>query len=389
MVTIDITPAKPKTPKVQQNPPKQKQGPPRKDKKNKKQNRPKRGPGPAMTECARKYRAAVQTPFSPQALGACLPYPPDRDSLKATTLNRFALTAHTGGTAGFYISPCLANDNFTIWATDGSAAFAPFVASSSNTAPAGWVGINNNSPFSGSALGSPGALEGRIVSVGFRVTYTGNVSSMAGTFSCYVDPSHACVNNSNFTASAISAALETRYCRISDRPFEQGFTVVNASEQQYTGAQYVSRYDNKTNWLTALYPWSCGTDINCLSANQVGALQNGGAPIVVIIQAAAAGATFYVEYIQHIEYVGKSASYGLTVSHNDHNAANMITAGADRAAAMAVGSPNASWSNIFSAAFRAANSNMGRSLANAGLRYAMEAGRNGYGRRRGQLALLR
>lgn len=383
--TIDIT-SKPRTAPARPQK-KQQQGPPRKQKQKKdkkKQHRPPRGL--AMSECARKYRAAVQTPFSPQALGACLPYPPDRDSLKVTTLNRFALTVHSGGTAAVYVAPCLSSDSFSLWATDGTAAFAPFVAAATNTAPAGWFGVNCNSPFQGGTLISPGALEGRVVSVGLRVTYTGSVSSMAGTYSCYVDPAHACVNSATFSAAGISAALETRYCRITDRPFEQGFTIVNPAEQNYAGSQNASKYDNKTNWFPCYYPWSQGMDINCLMANQVGAIANGGAPIIFLIQAATAGSTFYVEYVQHLEFVGKAASYGLTVSHNDHNAANMITAGADRAAAMAVGTPGAAWSNIFSAAFRAANSVAGRSLANAGLRYAMEAGRAGYGRRRGQLA---
>lgn len=353
----------------------------------KKKNKRSRKGKSAMSECARKYYVSIQRPFAPEALGCCLPYPPDRDSLKVTSIARFNLTLSAAGKGVVYFSPSLANDATCLWYTNAADPTPIFTVGAVDTAPAGMVSLMHNGPFSRSQLTQTGFLEGRIVSCGFRVQYLSSVSAMSGTYASYVDPAHACVNAAQLSPLGnLYTALETRIVRITDRAFEQGFTVVRESEHSYASSSDTRGAGASTGNLNVIYPWSNGIDVNGTPMLATGWLYN-GAPIAMLsVSGASSGSQFYVEYIQHMEFVGKGASYGLTPSHNDHNAANVISAAADRAPAEALSNPGSPWSDIMSRAMSKvashAASSMGRTVATGVL-----AAARGVGPRRGQLAI--
>jgi hypothetical protein len=301
-----------------------------------------------LSECARKYFTAIAYPFSSAAKGACLPYQPDKDSLKANALVRFTVTADASGNAFILVSPTLASDAVSLWFNQTTGT-VPITVVAAGTPPANYSAVAMSSiPFTINNLAS-GTVEGRVVSCGLRVTYTGSVSSMAGLYECYVDPSHQNLNaTATGGASNIVGNVDLRVARVTSAPFEMGFGPLQASEQQYRG-----RTDNNIGYVTAVgisncigvWPWSNGTDINGLGPGYTGYLFQGGCPILFMVRGAAAGATFYVEYTQHVEYIGKSANFGMTPSHNDVTGANRVDAAVCRATTSFGTSASGTWSD--------------------------------------------
>lgn len=304
--------------------------------------------GPMLSECAMKYKAAVARPFSVDAIGACLPFPPDRDSLKATGLTRFPLIADASGNAFCLFAPTIVNDKICAW-INSTTGTIPVTVAVVDTPPANYAAYGMTGlPFSASAI-SGATIQGRIVSVGFRITYNGPVTAMSGLYFSYCDPQHGNLNLAAYNYAGLFSTLETKIKRVTADAFEQGFTIVNPAEQAYVGnKEYIGSAGTIGSDLVALYPWSGGQDINYKGPNTAGYLANGGAPIVFGVNGASAGSAYYVELVTHVEYTGKGASYGLTPSHNDHNAANVITAAADRSVGEFNSDPNKTWSNVLS-----------------------------------------
>lgn len=325
-----------------------KQPPAKNKKKNKQQSRKQGRPprrGPKMSECAVKFAAAVARPFSSAAVGACLPYAPDRASMKVTAIARFPVVANSTGNAFVLFSPTVSSDSVGFW-YNNTTGVVPITVVTSNTAPSGYgIGYFSTLPMSYAMLtntGNASGVEARIVSVGFRITYSGSVSSMAGMYFSYCEPSHGNLNRNLYDASSVLGIVETKTCRVSDKAFEQGFTAVKPAERDYTGSD--SAAIGTVSAFRSAYPWSL-TDINNKAPNASGALDNGSAPIVFGVTGAAAGSPFYVELVEHIEYVGKGVQYGLTPSHNDVNGAEKVCAAADRAAGEFNAQPTTSWAD--------------------------------------------
>jgi len=340
-----------------------------------------------MSECARKYLSAITRPFSSEAEGACLPYPPDRNSQKVTALTRFNLTAEGSGDAWVMIAPCLASDYIAIWTNAGSVTI-PFTVAALNTAPANYTGYTFATlPYSGSDLATPGLVDGRVVSVGIRMTYTGSVSAMAGTYFAYSEPGHGNVNCTGLSfSSGLFTATETSVRRVTDQKFEIGWTVVNDNEHSYVGGSSFLKNTSTGNNL-ALYPWSNEIDVNGKGVNTAGYLLNGAPSLIAGVAGGTSAGKYYVEVIQHVEYVGKKASVGLTPSHNDHNAANVITAAADRAAGEFSARPEESWSKCVSRVLRNVVSEHASQGTKMAFGFATRVAAARVGRRRGQLAL--
>lgn len=312
-----------------------------------------RAPGLKLSHCASKYAAAVARPFSAEANGCCLPYPPDRDSLKATAYLRFPVTADASGNFFVLVAPCLANDMKAVWYNNVSGT-VPMSVVTLNVAPANYGALAfTTQPFAATLLNS-GQVSGRVVSVGIRMTYTGTAANMAGYFYSYSDPEHNNLNAADFGSSTVVGALETKIRRVSNEPYEQGFTVVKPGEHEYVGineARFAMVSTGAWNVVRACYPWSM-LDINNNGQSAAAYVPNGGAPIIFGAVGTQPSSTFFIEIVQHAEFVGKSASWGLTPSHNDHNAANIITAAADRSQGDFVGRPEDTWSATFTRNFR-------------------------------------
>lgn len=298
----------------------------------KKQKKPR---GQQMSECASKYYASIARPFSTQAMGACLPFQPDRDSLKVQGMVRIPVTTASNGAAFVMFSPTLAFDALSGWYTTGAKSL-PAVIDNAGASPNMQAFSFPTLPFSAADFNG-NLVAGRVVSVGVRMTYTGSVSDMAGLYFSYADPEHSTVNALSCDPTGANQLLsnyETKLTRVSERAFEVGFTVVNANEHDYSGFSEARAYGSTiATGLRSVYPWSKNVDANNLGPSEAGRVGAAAPCIIVGVLGQTTGKNFYVEIIQHIEYVGKKAGYGLTPSHNDHNAGNIITAAADRAQA--------------------------------------------------------
>lgn len=356
----------------------------------KKKRKDKRNRGQKMSECARKYLAAIARPFSTEALGACLPHPPDRDSLKVTSIQRFNLTADASGNAWVQLAPTIANDQMAIWynSTTGT---VPITVVTANVAPANYTALNfAQLPFTLAQISS-NLVAGRIVAVGFRITYVGPVTTMAGTFFSYADPEHGNINLASYSPSGpLFASNEAKIRRVTDHAFEQGFTIVAENEAEYVGYnQYRGGVSSVAGsyGLRGIYPWSNGgVDINGASPANAGYVANAPPCIIFGVSGSTAASAYYVEVIQHVEYVGKSASYGLTPSHNDADAAYTVRAAADRSTAEFVSKPEEPWSSTIARTLnkivRETQTPMGAAVVKTAAR-----GVTWLGRRRGQLRL--
>lgn len=338
-----------------------------------------------------QFFQSIARPFSSAALGACLPYSPDRNSLKVTTLDRFSLTATADGTCYIAIAPCLANDAYYIYYNGASSTMTwPYIYADVEPVPPQGFYQTHNGPFTTSQLryGALSAVSGRVVSVGIRITYTGTVSNMSGTYFANVPPDHQCVNQAGYNPSNVLAFLETKVSRVTGAPFEMGFAPSTPEEHKYFGINEQHTF-GANNTTQAIYPWSSGKDANNKTSGTSGYIQTGAPCILAGVLGATNGAPFYVEVIQHLEFCGKGAAYGLTPSHNDEQGAGMVQAASERATAEYNASGDTSWATTMAKSFNKVmsehGSRMARGAANAVLRGAM---RN-VGRPRDQLAQLR
>lgn len=349
---------------------------------------PRRSRGPTMSECGSKYFAAVSMPFSNAALGACLPFAPDKNSLKANSYMRLPIITNSSGDFVVFLSPCIANDLVSVWHTTGTFTGIPMVVATLNTPPANWVSHNNTTlPFTSSTLNA-GGVEGRIVSMGIRVTYTGTVSAMSGYYQIYSSPDHGNVNNSNLY-TYLNTSSEVKVRRVMDKPVEQGFTIINADERSYVSLK--DRATTLANQCVTFYPWSGNIDINGRQGQDAGYISNGSTPIVIRgIGLPPSTNCVLVEIIGHYEYVGPSATFGLSPSHNDQEAGEKILAAADRAPPEYNARPDSTWA----ATVRKTFNDVMREASGHATRGAMSAGMNlgrlyvqRLGRRSGQLRL--
>jgi len=342
-----------------------------------------------MSHCAMKYLACLREPFSEKAAGACLPYPPDRDSLKVTVYARFNIQVGTSGDNRILVAPCLSSNSVAIWYSQSDSGTVPFTTTVVNTPPTNWSALSfSNLPFTSTQI-NQGLVAGRIVSVGIRMTYTGKVTDMGGAYYSWVSPGHESVNIiGNDIRSGTTTLLgnqEVRFKRVTDKPMEEAFTVTSDAEHMYYGYNDLRMYGNTYGSSISEYPWSKGVDVNGNNANSASYTWN-GAPCIIFGVTGGSGA-YYVEVVQHVEYVGRAAMYGLTPSHNDHNAANLIQKAAESAVTDVNNKPDSSWASIVANAMRTAISStqtpLGQQVVGAAARVAM----NGIGRRMGQLAI--
>lgn len=321
------------------------------------QPRPPKPKKPQGSECAAKYLASVARPFSAMARGACLPHPPDRASLKVDGFAKFFVTTDSIGSGFVLISPCLANDRAYAWCNSSSGQM-PITVATTDVAPANYAVVKMTTlPFAAMSFMN-GSVEGRIVSVGIRVTYLGSVANMAGVIYHYSDPAHANLNFVEFSPINLIQLNETKVVRVSAKAFEVGHTLVRPEEANYTGVREwregTSSATGATNsvGISAFYPWSQNIDINNnnTAALASAAVTNGAPCIVLAFAGTAPGSQFMVEMIQHCEYVGRSAQFGLTPSHNDTAAANVVQAAADAAPLDFNSTPGKTWASTVTSA---------------------------------------
>jgi len=293
-----------------------------------------------MSACALKYARAIASPFSPEAIGACIPRNPARPSHKVTGRLRFTVTAGTSGYWFLAVTPSTANDRFTAWHSTATFAGTSTVGTTSAT-----TGVTSVSmagiPYSSAALtdvstaGNP-LVSSRIVSMGVAVQYTGTALNLGGTIRSYVDPNHNNLFGQDFSANSSTGVSISA---VSRKRLVYELSAIDSGECEYPNGEYGSfTFSN-------VYPFSQGKSLNATDAN------HGGAPLLIDGNTVP-GNTFMVDIVMHAEYIGMSASASLTVSHADAIGYETVAAASAMVTPLRAANPDASSEALMSAALR-------------------------------------
>lgn len=301
---------------------------------------------PAMQECTAKYLVATTTPWSPEAMGACVPSSDARPSQKVTAFSRVTGVIGTQGIGYVVITPSLSNDAPCMYVT--TAAFTgtnnlPLTVTAGIAAlTAGWQMAYTNSPYPTSRflpnVTNSGfynnVLAGRMVSAGTSVEYTGTVMNMGGLLYCLTEPVHN--NLMGVSIGGLAGYTDCDIKRVSDKKcwlvsFGQNDTECSySSPATSSAAAFVAQNVSAAGvpMTNLIYPFSKGEQmIECLQgpttytdasgASDINFLAGMAAQTSVIGITGVPGNTFQVETVMHIEYVGALAQAFVTPSHRD------------------------------------------------------------------------
>jgi hypothetical protein len=224
------------------------------------------------------------------------------------------------------------------------------------------VGVNAilmaNLPYSASQLSFPtitnlGAdVAGRIVSVGVKVTYTGQLSTTSGVISSFYDPAHqntVC----GLTANTLFSRKETvicptvpgESCAISMTPTKPPEFVYGNNDE----AEAISGGSTSTlQFNTAMtYPW-----VSTLISDANTSTVAGGAVAVVSFAGLNPGASFYYEIVTHVEYIGILPDPFSTPAHFDAEGMQRVIAVAGQLPSIMASNPKQKWGDAFMRALK-------------------------------------
>lgn len=245
--------------------------------------------------------AALGNPFSNQALGACIPRFPAVRSQKLALTARFLASTSSTGNGFIHIMPCLANDGIAAHYSNstwtGTAASNGMALGDAGTSSAAL-----NSPYATASFSGQGSsnVRGRVLSVGVRLTPVTAAQSLGGLVSIYVDPSHNDVNE--LSGTAINNRPTTSIMRPNPRGHVAVAGGVNDTELEYSGT--VASAANIT------YPFSNGAYSSTDTTT-------GAAILKIFFYGGSSSQVFWVEIIEHVEFIGPLVGPAGTPSHVD------------------------------------------------------------------------
>lgn len=285
--------------------------------------------GLSMSRCAIKYAMAIAEPFHPAARGACVPVN-GTETHKVTSFIRGDAIIGSGGFGFILVSPCLANDLPSLfYTTTGFTGASAVPVSALNTLNTGVASAATSThPYSASNLssssgGGTNQAQGRIVSTGLSLQYTGTLMNESGMVYAFRDPAH---NSAQIIPFVNTAATTTYYasraeCQVQALSREKIFVrdfAFSPQEMQFptdnngsTGVQTQSIYpysNNNVNFVTGL----AGT----FTSYSVGGVAT-GSPVNVIMFTGIANSTVHFEYVVHSEYTGVAAQAFVTPTESD------------------------------------------------------------------------
>lgn len=262
---------------------------------------------PPVDECSAKYMLACVDPWSPEAIGACVPTIPSRPSFKHTSWKKATITIGTAGYGFAIFSPSLCNDLVCMWTTTSSYTTDTAAVSIDSPQVGTTAHVMSNLPYDSTYFVDTTAgnyiqpMKGRIVSVSASVYYTGTELDRGGRTVCYVSPDHTSVNNFTFsdTISRREASEEM------SRPDRSKCMVVahglDPTELEYPDVGMLESADDKI--LKGCFPFS-----NDAGLSTTGIVDKYvGAPIMIIFIQGKAGNTYALDVVQHSEFIGKAA----------------------------------------------------------------------------------
>lgn len=310
--------------------------------------RARQGGGVALSNCAAKYARAIADPFSPNAIGACVPIYPSPPSYKVTSHSRaFTVTVGTSGVGGAWFMPtCYANTACAL-ATTGSFSDTSIALPSTDPGSSVWArGYFGTLPFA-----NGDNVEARIISMAARVTYTGTALDLSGMFVSFVEPDHHPIG--------IDPTIEN----LSTLPYAK---VENTKRRMTNLTPIFGVKPSETQLLQDKYPLS-GSDPGAVDYDSF--KDNGYAGFVV---SGVPGTTFNVEMITHVEYVGRQAAAGLTMSHSDSRGFEMIQQAGAQLATFMASTAQGAWPTM-----RRLLAEAGRDLAATAVRQVLPQTRRG------------
>lgn len=265
-----------------------------------------------MSHCASQYQAALSDPFSNLALGACLPRFPALRSQKLAILSKFLVSTNAEGNGFLHIIPTLANDSIcahfstSSWTGDSNSVNISVATAGTETAQV-------NSPYSSAQLVAEGigSCRGRILSVGARITPVTSVSNLGGLITMYVDPDHSDVNAISGSNTASRPTASTM--RVGPKGTVVQIAGIREEEFEYT--------PNSGSSIDILYPFS-SSEYSSVDTTV------GNAVCKVAFYAGESTQTYWVELIEHCEFIGPLTAGSGTMSHVDPNGFAAVNAAA-------------------------------------------------------------
>lgn len=318
-----------------------------------------------MSACAAKYAIATLTPFSNGARGACVPRSPNYPSQKVSvrTVTSFNILPQYRG--AIFITPNLVNDMPIAYATNiiSSTFYSgdPGIFSAANTLNPGWNRVyQSTAPYTATQIGwgynrERSLIDGRIVSVGVRITCTTPLLQRGGTVVSLVSPRHA--NISGYSYATMSSQTYARMAAVGNQPFELVVSAVSDAETEFTEAL------EGTDVTYGLYPFSGGatgfaaTFDSAPTGSQFTDTINSyvvGAPIAAfMIDPAGQSQSYNVEIISHMEYAGPGCQGLVTPNEGDMVNFNKIQQAKELAGEKLAGDPSLSFRQAGAAAIDA------------------------------------
>lgn len=255
------------------------------------------------------------------------------------------------------ISPCHGNDSVLAYYSTSTYTAANF--SNVTTATVGVATAVHNGPWTTADVAfastvTPPPVQGRIVSVGVSIEYTGTVLNQGGLYYMLVEPNHQ--NTSNIASTALLGSYsETLIKRISSK---KEFLVTSAIEQSEID-YYQPTALTVASSIFSNYPYSGGQ-----SANSTDTLV-GSAPLCILFTGLP-GNTFNVEICLHMEYVGKKAQALLTPNHSDVRGFEMVSNASAHLPALRVANPDAKVGSLMASAIAGVAKGMAPAMGTIG-----------------------
>jgi len=308
-----------------------------------------------------KYALAISEPFHPNARGACLPRFPSPPSQKTTGFARVTAAIGTTGFGFVTIGPCLANDGVAIFYTGST-------YSQSGVYPLGGTNVLStgvssasfsNLPYttaqliggefsilSGIQVANREVVQGRVVSLGVRITYVGTTLNESGVYYVWSSPVHEnAVGVAQAGASVLGTLADCEVCGTTRSPCEAVLYPVSATESEYGGQNSI------TSAVTPVYPYCNGSftfNSDLTYVGPAGGLV--GAQPLVIAMTGVPGSSYMVELVQHCEYTGTIVASVATPSDSDQAGFERVTAAAERIPQLKMAEPGKSMKDyMFSA----------------------------------------
>jgi hypothetical protein len=243
-----------------------------------------------------------------------------------------------------------------------------------------------NAPYASTAFatflnntGASATVNGRIVSVGASIQYTGKVTDQGGTYYMYVSGDHANLNT--LGTLDLGANAETYVERVTAK--KQWIVTSSISEEEMSYADGGDSYATTNSYQNPYFPvYPYSDKVPITYGTYIGAT-----PMVIQITTPGS-ASFELEVVEHVEYIGTAAQAYITPTHSDAKGFELVANASAMIPQLRTAAPNASLVSLMDKAISIADEAL-RPVAVAGLRGAAMYGIKGAMSRFGGGAALR